>query len=161
MAPKKKKFSAKQIAAQKKFAAAAKAGTLRKGSKLKSKSGGSKKGKIGGNKGGRKVAKKKRTKSKQGVVSWAVNLLTLGIASSNVLTRISEAWGRADGLEWFARTMLSDHAGLIMGPGMTYEGFEAKRMIRGYAPMAGAYAFKTGMGVVLKKVKIQSLIPGR
>ena len=85
----KRKFSAKQIAAQKKFAAAAKAGTLRKGSKLKSKSGGSKKGKSGGKKGGRSMAKGKkgRKKSKQGIVSWLVNVASLGIIAANPIAR--------------------------------------------------------------------------
>ena len=153
----KKKFSAKQIAAQKKFAAAAKAGTLKKGSKLKAKSGGK-----GGKKGGQRMAKAKRKRSKQGFVSWAQNMITLGIASSNVIARIAESAARSDDkLQYFMRTMIQDHTGMGIDENLQYVDFDAKRMVRGYAPMAGAYAFKKVSSQVLKTVKIQSLIPGR
>lgn len=141
-----------------KKSAASKAKSVRVLKGANPKTGGSNKG---GKKGGSTVAKKKRTRSKQGVVSWAVNMVTLGIAGSNVLTRIAESLQKDNKMEYFARRMIMDHTGADFGPGMEYMGWDMKNMIRGYAPMAGAYAFKTGMTHVLKKVKIQSLIPGR
>ena len=161
MAKGKKKFSAKQIAAQKKFAAAAKAGTLRKGSKLKASS--SKGGKKGGKKGGRSMAKKKRKKSKQGIVSWLVNVASLAILAANPLSRAVEASNNPEGDKWnkFVRSMASDYLGIGIDPAdMSYHDFDAKRMVRGWGTVAAAVVFKKGMAYATKSIRIQSLIPG-
>ena len=156
---KKKKFSQKQIAAQKKFAAAAKAGTLRKGSKLKSKSGGSKKGKSGGKKGGRSMAKKKRKKSKQGIVSWLVNVAALVMAAANPIVRAKEAFEKGD-FGHFARAMSKDYLGIGFNDDWSYAGFKPEWMVRGSGTLAGAIVFKKVAGYATKSIKIQSLIPG-
>ena len=157
----KRKFSAKQIAAQKKFAARAKAGTLRKGSKLKASS--SKGGKKGGSKGGRNVAKKKRKKSKQGVVSWLVNVASLAIVAANPIMRVFDAqkFFEGDVLKGWLHFMARDYAGVYLDKTtMEYVDFDAKRMIRGWGTVAAGVAFKKGMSYATKSIKIQSLIPG-
>ena len=148
-----KKAWAKKSAAEK-----ARATNRLTGGKTTKKSGGK-----GGKKGGQRMAAKKtRKRSKQGFVSWAQNMITLGIASSNVIARIAESAARSDDkMQYFMRTMIQDHTGLGIDENLQYVDFDAKRMVRGYAPMAGAYAFKKVSSQVLKTVKIQSLIPGR
>ena len=165
----KKKFSAKQIAAQKKFAAAAKAGTLKKGSKLKSKSGGSKKGKSkGGKKGGRRMAKKKgRKKSKQGIVSWLVNVGSLAMIIANPVMRAAEAskvyggGGFSSILSGWTRYMIKDYTGYWMDSNWNKLGWDASYMVRGWGTVALGVGFKKGMSYATKHIKIQSLIPGR
>lgn len=105
---------------------------------------------------------KKNGVRRQGIVSWGINVITLLIALANPIARVAEATQRPKGDKWpfLARAFCYDYAGFY--PKIGAEGdnsFDAKRMIRGYAPIAAAYGFKKGMTMITKTAKIQSLIP--
>ena len=163
MAAKKKK-SAKRVAAGKKAwakkSAAQKASSLKAlGVKPKGSKGGSKGGKKGGNKGGRNMAKNKRKASKQGIVSWAVNVAALVMAAANPIVRAKEAFEKGD-FGHFARAMSKDYLGVGFNDDWSYAGFKPEWMLRGTGTLAGAIVFKKVAGYATKSIKIQSLIPG-
>ena len=100
---------------------------------------------------------KKNGNNKQGIVSWATSVIALLIGLSNPLMRVSEAWGRPKGQKWvyLRDAMTQDYTGFYIQD----NSFEAKRMIRGYAPIVAAITFKKATGYLAKTAKIKSLIP--
>lgn len=106
---------------------------------------------------------------RQGLVSWATSLISLGIGLTDVFVRASEAMKQESGfkLKWFGETMLADYTGLKlnMGPediwgigGYNWK-WDPKQMVRGYAPIAGGVVFKKATTYLVKTAKVQSLIP--
>lgn len=119
---------------------------------------GKKKGSRSGSSGGGKVSKKGN--GKQGIVSWLTSVIAIGIGLSNVFVRAADAMGPGKdmyGSPWkaFNVYMLKDYAGYDPIDGS----FNARRMIRGYAPIVGAVAFKKGTSYLVKTAKLRSLIP--
>ena len=110
-----------------------------------------------------RVQKKKKSGSRgQGIVSWITSVIAVAIGLSNVAVRGVEALTPATGKDMYGSAwkawgvyMLKDYAGYDPVDGS----FELKRMIRGYAPIAGGIAFKKGTSYLTKTAKIRSLIP--
>ena len=96
---------------------------------------------------------------KQGIVSWATSVMSLLIGFSNIAARVQETLARPAGYgsKWafFGERMMMDYAGFDSLDNT----FNAKRMIRGYAPIAAAIAFKKGTSYLAKTAPIKSLIP--
>lgn len=136
-----------------------------KGGGKPSKTASKKPGKSGGGrKGGNTMAKKKGNggRKRQGVFSWAVNVITMGMALSDVLVRGVEATQQAPGskLKYFFNRMIKDYTGIQLdSTTWVYQGWSAMNMARGYAPVGGAIAFHGGMSYIRKKAPVQSVIP--
>jgi len=148
MAKSKKPASAKQKAWRAKFA------SMYGGKKSRS-TGGSHTTKGKGNGNG---------KRKQGITSWATSVVALIIGFGDVIARGTEAAAKPaaekDRLGYFVRTLINDYTGLrFTDAKWTYDGWDPKAMIRGYAPIGAGIAFKKSTSYLVKTAKIQSIIP--
>lgn len=103
---------------------------------------------------------------RQGIVSWLSNWIALAMVLGNPVSRMISASKVTPGNRFnqFLSTMMADYTGYVPNilpydpEGMPRGSWDAKRMIRGYAPIAGAYAFKKGMSFATRNLRV-SLIP--
>jgi len=154
-----RKASAKQLAWRRKFAQMY--GGKRKASR--SRTGGS-------------VAKRNGNGKRQGLVSWMTSAIALLIGFADPIMRAKEAMSdniaTGSKFQWFADALMGDYTGYCPGfysestgagtmavTGWYPNTFEARRLIRGYAPIAGAVAFKKGTSYLTKTARLTSLIP--
>ena len=111
------------------------------------------------------AAKKKRKKSKQGFVSWLVNVGSLAITLSNPLIRVGDAVKNYQGfgnvMSGWTRYMIKDYTGYWLDSSWQKLGWSPEFMIRGWGTVALGVGMKKAMGYATKHIKIQSLIPGR
>lgn len=98
------------------------------------------------------MAKKKRKAGKQGIVSWTTSIIGLGIGLGNVAARAIEAAG-----DWqkFIDFMVMDYTGYDAASGS----FAIENAARGYVPIVGAIVFKKGTSELIKRCKVQSIMP--
>ena len=95
--------------------------------------------------------RKKRGSRKQGIVSLAINGITLGIAAAPILMNAKEYLFSGD-YQGFANATVKDYTGLSMESGAVgFNPMEAK----GLFALGGAVIFKKGFGVVQKHVRIK------
>ena len=102
--------------------------------------------------------KKNGNGKKQGVVSWIINVMALGIALADPIKRavqVMQPGATSTPFETWANYMIMDFTGWNTWSSE----WKAENLAAGWAPVAGAYVFKTGMSVVMKKIKIKSIIP--
>ncbi len=98
-----------------------------------------------------------RRSGKQSLGSWLTSGIALAIGFSNVIVRATEASkvGPGDKWKYFMGAMMQDYIGFEP----SNNSFDARRMIRGYAPIVAGYAFKKGTSMLLKTAKLKTLIP--
>lgn len=141
----------------------------KKGKLVSFKAAGEKKPQKTASKGGRgrtrmaKKGKKNGGSKRQGLVSWLVNIASLGMILANPLSRMYEAakvaGDTAFKFGFFARRMTQDYTGVSIASDWNTITFQPKLALRGWAPTLGGIAFKKGMGYATKTIKVQSLIP--
>ena len=105
---------------------------------------------------------KKGKQGKQGLVSWLVNVASLGIVAANPIIRAGQASRQPEGtkLNWFLRVMLKDYMGVTVDESLSYQSFAAKDMIRGWGTVGAGVAFKKGMTYATKNITVRSMLPG-
>jgi len=108
---------------------------------------------------GGNVAKKKRKRAKQSPVTWARNVIAVGIGLG---VPVAAAWKQAgsgslpDKMGRFGDAMISYYTGL--NPRNNWQ-FDANRLAVGVGSAAGALVFHKASGMIVQKVKIPSLLP--
>ena len=103
------------------------------------------------------MAKGNGNGKKQGLVSWLTSVIATLIAVSPVIEAGVWASKVGPGDKWNAfSTMLIEN---YTGYNMTTKGFNAKAMVRGYAPLIAAVAFKKATSYLVKIAPVKSLIP--
>ena len=103
----------------------------------------------------------KGNSKRQGIASWATSWVQLILSLANPIIRAGEAYDRyGDGqkLNGWLRFMVKDYTGAAFDEDWRYINWDAKRMIRGYAPPLAGYAIKKTTMMMMKGNKL-SLIP--
>jgi hypothetical protein len=98
--------------------------------------------------------RKKKKRSKQGLVSWGTSAVGLLIAFSNVIARAMEFIPNGD-WQGFGNALVGDMTGYDLASGS----FDMSRLGRGWGPPIGGIVFKKGMSEVIKRCRMDSVLP--
>lgn len=105
------------------------------------------------------MAKKKKKRGKQGVVSWLTSVFSVFIAMAPAFMAAGEAITQAAPAR-FAQLMVKWYTGVELAPQtLEYAGYNARHMAVGWGTMLGAIAFKKASSILVKSAKIQSVFP--
>lgn len=99
---------------------------------------------------------------KQGVISWGTSVAAKAIALSPALEAVSMGMKGPLGQKWttFNQNFDVQYTGLMKFPGGTpwtppQVQFQPDKLIRGYAPVAGAIVMKKGIGAITKNMSLK------
>jgi hypothetical protein len=95
------------------------------------------------------MAKKKRKTRRQGLVSWATSLISLGIGLAPVWANLSNML-RGQELKTTLDN-LDRHYNILRG--------DTESLKIGYGALVGGVLFKTAAAILVRKARVQGLLP--